>query len=325
MTPHIARRTLVTLVAAATLSVASSAIAAWPDKPITIVVSDQAGGPGDIVARAIGQQLGESLKQSVVVDNRPGAFGTLGLRAVAQAKPDGYTLGIVFMPHTVSQTLFKGTPYQLRTDFTPVAKVADLFNVLVVNKASAARTPQELAAQMKARPGQLSFASGSAGSPAHLSGELFNRVAATQSQHVPFKGPVDALTNLVGGRVDYMFLSLPVAMPMIKGDKIVPLAVTSNRAAPALPQVPTMAQSGFPEFVMLDWMGIVGPAKLPADVLSTLSEEIRKIVLSPTFRERIAAVGMDAAFANGTDLGALIDREITKWERFTQQAGIALQ
>lgn len=318
------RSVLQTSLLAASWLTATSALA-WPEKPITIMVSDQAGGPGDIVARAVGQQLSESLKQSVIVENRPGAFGTLGLRAVAQAKPDGYTLGIVFMPHTVSQTLFKATPYQLRTDFTPVAKMADLFNVLVVNKSSAARNPQELATQSKARPGQMSFASGSAGSPAHLSGEMFNRVAAIESQHVPFKGPVDALTNLVGGRVDYMFLSLPVAMPMIKGDKIVPLAVTSNRAAPALPKVPTMAQSGYPDFVVLDWMGIVGPAKLAPEALQRLTEEVRKIVISPVFRERIEAVGMDPAFANGAELGGLIDREITKWERFIQQANITLQ
>lgn len=319
------RTLLGTLLLGSSLLTSSAAMADWPDKPITIVVSDQAGGPGDIVARALGQQLSASLKQSVVVDNRPGAFGTLGLRAVAQAKPDGHTLGIVFMPHTVSQTLFKGTPYQLRSDFTPIAKMADLFNVLVVPKASPARQPQELAQLMKARPGQMAFASGSTGSPAHLAGELFNRVAGTQSQHVPFKGPVDALSNLVGERVDYMFLSLPVAMPMIKADKIVPLAVTSNRSAPALPKVPTMMQAGYADFAVLDWMGLLGPAKMPPEVVARLGDEIRKIVSSPTFRERLETVGMDAAYANGGELGALIDREISKWERFIAQAGITLQ
>ena len=307
------------------LCCAVPALAAWPEKSVTLVVSDQAGGPGDIVARAIGQQLGEALKQPVVVDNKPGAFGTLGLRAVAQSKPDGYTLGIVFMPHTVSQTLFKATPYQLRTDFTPVAKVADLFNVLVVNKSITARNPQELAAQSKARPGQMSFASGSAGSPAHISGEMFNRVAGTSALHIPFKGPVDALTNLVGARVDYMFLSLPVALPMIKADKISALAVTGNRPAPALPNIPTMAKSGFPDFLVLDWMGIVGPANLSPEAAGRLTEEIRKIVASPAFRERIAGVGMEPAFADGAELGGLIDREITKWERFTREAGIRLE
>lgn len=297
---------------------------AYPDKPITIVVSDQAGGPGDIVARTLGEQMARTLKQSVIVENRPGAYGTLGLRAVAQARPDGYTLGIVFMPHTVTQTLFKATPYQLRKDFTPLAKVADLFNVLIVRNDLPVRSAKDLADLARQRPGALTFGSGGTGSPAQLAGELFKRQAGIDALHVPFKGPVDALTNLIGGRVDFMFLSLPVAMPMIKADKVRALAVTSARPAAALPAVPTMQSAGFPDFVVLDWMAIVGPAGLPPEVVRSLDGALRQAVGSAAFRDKLATIGMEPGFAPGADLGALIDREVTKWERFIHEVGIKL-
>lgn len=317
-------RQLVARLAAAALGLAAATAFAFPAKSVTLVVSDQAGGPGDIVARALADHMSGTLKQSVVVENRPGAYGTLGLRAVAQAKADGHTLGIVFMPHTVSQTLFKGTPYKLRTDFTPLAKVADLFNVLLVRNDLPARTAQELAALGRQRAGALSYGSGSAGSPAHLSGELFKRQAGVDALHVPFRGPVDALTNLVGGRVDFMFLSLPVAMPMIKGDKVRALAVTSAGPAAALPALPTMKAAGFPDFLVQDWMGVVGPAGLPPAVAQALGEALRQAAASPAFRERLATLGMEPGFAPGPELGALIDSEVGKWERFIRDVGVTL-
>ena len=213
----------------------ATATAAYPDKPVTIVVSDQAGGPGDVIARAFGQQLTASMKQPVIVENRPGAYTTLGLAQVAKAKPDGYTLGIMFMPHTVLSTLYKGTPYDIRKSFTPISKAADLFNVLVVNKDVPAKTVAQLATSIKSRPGQVNYASGGTGTPAHLAGELFKRQSGLDVQHIPFKGPADALTNLIGGRVEMMFLSLPVAMPMVNAGKVNALAVTSERPAPAVP------------------------------------------------------------------------------------------
>lgn len=313
------------LSAALMLGAQGAAWAEYPERPITIMVSDQAGGPGDIVARAIGRQLGEAMKQTVLVENRPGAFGSLGLGAVAKAKPDGYTLGVVFMPHTVGQTLYKGTPYNLRKDFAPLAKVGDLFNVLVVNKSVAAKTPTELAALAAARPGQMNFGSGSTGSPAHLSGEMFKRQAGIDVMHVPFKGPVDAMTNLVGGRVDFMFLSLPVALPMIKNDKLTPLAVTGNRPSSVLPGVPTMAQAGFKDFVVLDWMGLLAPAGTPAPVLQRLTDEIQKASATAEYREAVAPLGIEPAFAGPAELGALIDREVAKWDQFIQQIGLKLE
>lgn len=310
---------------AAALALAHAAAFAFPDKPVTLIVSDQAGGPGDIVARALAEHMSGTLKQSVVVENRPGAYGTLGLRAVAQARPDGHTLGIVFMPHTVSQTLFKGTPYKLRTDFTPLAKVADVFNVLIVPNELPARNAQELAALARQRAGGLGYGSGSAGSPAHLSAELFKRQAGFDALHVPFRGPVDALTNLVGNRVDFMFLSLPVAMPMIKADKVRALAVTSARPAVALPSVPTMKAAGFPDFLVLDWMGVVGPAGLPPAIVQTLGDALRQAAGSTALRARLATLGMEPGFAPGPELGALIDSESSKWERFIRDVGISIE
>ena len=323
-------RTLVTRLlsaVSATLALAHATVFAQtlPDRPVTLFVSDQAGGPGDIVARALAEQLSGTLKQPVVVENRPGAFGTLGLRAVTQAKADGHTLGIVFMPHTVGQTLFKGTPYKLRTDFTPLAKVADLFNVLVVPAASTARNAQDLAAQARQRAGGMSYASAGPGSPAHLSGELFKRQAGVDALHVPFRGPVDALTNLIGGRVDFMFLSLPVAMPMVKAEKVRALAVTSGRPAAALPSVPPMKAAGYPDFVVLDWMGVVGPAGLPPAVTQALGDALRQAAASAGFREKIATLGMEPGFAPGPEFGALIDAEVGKWERFIRDVGITIE
>lgn len=298
--------------------------AAYPERPITIVVSDQAGGPGDIIARAIGKIMGASLKQPVLVENKPGVYGSLGLSAVAKAKPDGYTLGVIFMPHTVSQTLYKGTPYDLRKDFTPLAKVADLFNVLIVNNNLTARTPDELAGLARAQPGAMNFGSGSTGSPAHLAGELFKRQAGVEVEHVPFKGPFDAMTNLVGGRVDFMFLSLPVALPMIESHKVVPLAVTSNRTAPRIPQVPTMMEAGFKDFTVLDWMGILAPAGLPPEVADRLEAALRQAVESDEYKTSVSMLGIEPDFAGPAELGALINSEIAKWETFIGQIGLSI-
>lgn len=311
--------------AAAAIGLVTAGAMAFPEKSVTLVVSDQAGGPGDIVARALAEHMSGTLKQSVLVENRPGAYGTLGLRAVAQAKPDGHTLGIVFMPHTVSQTLFKGTPYKLRSDFTPLAKVADLFNVLIVRNDLPVRDAKGLAALARQRAGGLSFGSASAGSPAHLSAELFKRQTGVDALHVPFRGPVDALTNLIGGRVDFMFLSLPVALPMVKADKVRALAVTSPRPAAAVPGLPTMQAAGFPDFVVLDWMGVVGPAGLPPAVAQVLGDALRQAAGSANFRERLATLGMEPGFATGGELGALIDSEVGKWERFIRDVGITIE
>lgn len=298
--------------------------AAFPERAITIVVSDQAGGPGDIVARTLGKLMSDSMGQPVIVDNRPGAYGSLGLAGVAKAKPDGYTLGLVFMPHTASQTLYRRTPYDLQKDFTPLAKVADLFNVLITNKSVPAKTPTELAALAKAKPGKMTYGSGSTGSPAHLSGELFARQASLDVLHVPFKGPVDALTQLIGGHVDYMFLSLPVAMPMIKSDRVVPLALTSDLPSPALPGVPTMMQAGFKDFVVLDWMGFVAPVGTPSDVAARLSAELKKATASPEYRERVGVLGIEPAFAGPAEFGGLLGREVTKWKKFIGQINLSL-
>ena len=298
--------------------------AAFPDKPVTIVVSDQAGGPADVIARTLGQQLSASLKQPVIVENRPGAYTTLGLAQVAKAKPDGYTLGIMFMPHTVLSTLYKGTPYDVRKSFTPISKAADLFNALVVNKDVPVKSVADLVSHIRSKPGQINFGSGGTGTPAHLSGELLKRQAGLDMQHIPFKGPADALNNVIGGRVDLMFLSLPVAMPMVQSGKLNALAVTSDRAAPAAPHLPTMTQSGFRDFVVLDWMGVVGPAGMPADLVALLNGEVAKAVASSELRDRLKPLGIEPTSSTAAEFSALIDREVGKWEQFTKQLGVSL-
>ncbi len=305
-------------------AVPAAALAAYPEKPITLVVSDQAGGPGDVIARSLGQSLSASLKQPVIVENRPGAYATLGLAQVAKARPDGYTLGIMFMPHTVLSTLYKATPYNIRQSFTPISKAADLFNVLVVSKETPAKSVSELVAFIKSKPGQINYASGGTGTPSHLAGELFKQQAGVDMAHIPFKGPVDAMSNLIGGRVNLMFLSLPVALPLVKSGKLDALAVTGDRRSPALSALPTMAQAGFKNFVIRDWMGLVGPAGMPPEITALLNAEVAKAVAGQELKDRLGPLGMEPAASTSAEFGALIQQEVGKWEQFTRQLGVSL-
>jgi tripartite-type tricarboxylate transporter receptor subunit TctC len=305
---------------------ATMAAAAWaqpyPTKPIRIVVPFPAGGTTDVLARAAAQRLTETLGQPAVVDNRPGAGGNIGAELVAKAAPDGYTLlmGTVGT-HAINPSLYPKMPYDHVRDFAPVILVAGVPNVLVVNPALPVKSVQELIAYAKANPGRVNFASSGNGTSIHLSGELFKTMAGVQITHIPYKGSAPALMDLIGGQVQIMFDNLPSALPQIKAGKLKALAVTSRERAPALPDVPTMAESGLPGFEASSWFGLLAPAGTPQPIILKLNADVAKWVASPEAKEKLLAQGANAAGGTPEDFARHIAAETAKWQKVVKESG----
>jgi len=319
------RTALVALAGAATLALATTADAqapTYPTKPIRIVVPFPAGGATDILARAAAQRLTEAWGQSVVVDNRPGAGGNIGAELVAKSAPDGYTLlmGTVGT-HAINASLYAKMPYDHVKDFAPVILVAGVPNVLVVNPAVPANSVQELIAYAKANPGKLNFASSGAGTSIHLSGELFKVMAGVQMTHVPYKGSAPALQDLIGGQVQLMFDNLPPSLPQIKAGKLRALGVTSATRAPALPDTPTIAESGLTGFEASSWFGLLAPAGTPPAVIARLNGEIATWLGTPEAKEKLLALGANAAGGTPEDFAKHIAAETAKWAKVVKESG----
>jgi tripartite-type tricarboxylate transporter receptor subunit TctC len=318
------RDVLAALAAAAALSCAPGALAqgAYPSKPIRLVVPFPAGGTTDILARAAAQRLTEAFGQQVIVDNRPGAGGNIGSELVAKAPNDGYTLlmGTVGT-HAINASLYAKMPYDHVKDFVPVVLVAGVPNVLVVHPSVPANTVQELIAYGKANPGKLNFASSGSGTSIHLAGELFKVSTGLQMQHVPYKGSAPALTDLMGGQVQLMFDNLPSALPHIKAGKLRALAVTSAARAPALPDVPTVAESGLPGFEATSWFGILAPAGTPPEVVAKLNGELARWIATPEAKEKMLAQGANAAGGTPEDFANHIAAETAKWAKVVKASG----
>jgi tripartite-type tricarboxylate transporter receptor subunit TctC len=295
----------------------------YPVHPVKIVVPLPPGSPPDALARIVAAKLQETWKQPVIVENKPGATGMIGLDAVAKSPPDGYTLGVMFLTHTVLPGLFGKTPYDTAGDLAPVANLVWLYNALVVPPSVPARNVQELIALARAQPGQLSYGSGGNGSPAHLIGESFRQSAKIELLHVPFKGPVEAVQGLLGGHVSAMFATTSVAAPSVKSGKLRALAVTSPTRLPALPDVPTLAEAGVRGFEMKEWEGIVAPAGTPRTIIEQWNRELARIMAMPDVRERIGELGMVPSEPNSPEaFTALVRGELEHWTRFVKLAGI---
>ena len=294
----------------------------YPSKPIRIVVPFPAGGTTDVLARAVAQKLTESLGQAAVVDNRPGAGGNIGAELVAKAPPDGYTLlmGTVGT-HAINPSLYPKMPYDHVKDFVPVILVAGVPNVLVINPSLPVNSVQELIAYAKANPGKLNFASSGNGTSIHLSGELFKTMAGVQMAHVPYKGSAPALQDLVGGQVQLMFDNLPSSLALIKAGKLKALAVTSLTRAAALPDVPTVAESGLPGFEASSWFGLLAPAATPQPVVVTLNTDVAKWLATPEAREKLLAQGANAAGGTPADFARHIAAETAKWQKVVKESG----
>ena len=320
------------LLAAAALTVAlpfaasSVQAQAWPDKPIRIVVGFAPGGFTDVLGRLIGQKLSERLGQPVVVENKPGAAGTLGADQVAKAKPDGYTLLLAHSnSNSVAPALYPKLPYNILADFTPIIPVANTPLLLTVHPSVAAKDVKEFVALAKAKPGALRYASSGGGSAQHLAAERFQLATGTQMTHIPYKGSGQAIVDLLSGQVELNFESPPNVMTHAKAGKLRLLAITSNKRSALLPDVPTMAEAGVKNAEMLQWFAVMGPAKMPADITRRLNTEIAAILKMPDVAEKIASQGGEIMGGSSEDFAKFIASDSAAFARLVKEAKITLE
>jgi tripartite-type tricarboxylate transporter receptor subunit TctC len=310
------------LAAVLSLVAALASAQTYPTKPIRLVVPFPPGGATDILARDVAQKLTEAWGQSVIVDNRPGAGGNIGSELVAKSAPDGYTLEMGTVgTHAINASLYAKMPYDHVKDFTPVILVAGVPNVLVVTPSLPVNSVAELIAYAKANPGKLNFASSGNGTSIHLSGELFKVMAGVQMTHIPYKGSAPALQDLLAGQVQLMFDNLPPSLPQIKAGKLRALAVTSLARAPALPDVPTLAESGLPGFEASSWFGILAPAGTPAPIVAKLNAEVAKWLATPEAKEKLLKQGANPAGGTPEDFAKHIAAETAKWAKVVKESG----
>jgi tripartite-type tricarboxylate transporter receptor subunit TctC len=290
---------------------------------VRIIVPLPPGSPPDVLARLIADKLQDLWKQSVVVENRPGATGMIGMDALAKSAPDGYTMGIMFLTHAVLPALFGKVPYDMTKDFAPVSNLVWLYNALVVNLQVPVQSTKEFIDLAAAKPGQITYGSGGNGSPAHLLSETFVQSTKVNIVHVPFKGPAEAVQGLLGGHVDAMFATTSAAVPMIRSGKIKALAVTSPQRLKALPQVPTLAESGVSNFEMREWEGVVAPAGTPKAIITKWNTDLARIMAMPDVREKLADLGMETANPNSPEeFSSLISEQLAYWTQFVKSRGL---
>ncbi|QKH37648.1 tripartite tricarboxylate transporter substrate binding protein [Achromobacter pestifer] len=316
------RRIAATLLATAASAFAmGSAHAAYPDKPVRIVVGFSAGGTTDVIARIMAKELTESLGQSFVVENKPGAGSNIATDQVKRAEPDGYTLLFVAVTSAINQTLYKNVNFDLTKDFTPVALGAKVPNILVVNPAVPVKTVQELVEYAKKNPGKLAFASSGSGTSIHMAGELFKMQTGIDVLHVPYKGSAPAVTDLIGGQVQFMFDNMPSAWPHVQSGKLRALAVTTTERSKSAPDVPTMKESGFANFDVSSWFGLIAPAGTPPDVVNKLNAAMVKALDKPEVQlsfEKLGAVGVKTTPA---EFGQFIKSEVEGWAPVVKASG----
>ena len=300
----------------------SVSASAFPEKPVRFVIGFTPGGPSDILARAVGQKLGERWGQQVVVENRPGAGGNLAAEAVAKSAPDGYTwlLGNNSILAT-NQSLYRKLPYDPVKDFAPVALVAVQPNILVVHPDVKAGSVTELMSLAKQNPGKLNYASSGAGAAAHLAGELFKTMAGVDIVHVPYKGAQPALTDLIAGQVQLMFATSASVIPYMKAGRLRALAVTTAQRSPSLPELPTVSEAGLAGFEATTWHGVVVPAATPAPLVQKLNQDINSALKDKELGDRLAGLGAEVLTGTPRDFADYIAREIPKWSKVVKDSG----
>ena len=301
------------LIAAATVFAVASATAqaAYPSKVIKIIVPFTAGSATDIMARIVGEKLTTSMGQPVVVENRPGAGGTLGASQVAKSEPDGYTLLVVSTGHVVNPALYANLNYDTLGDFVGVTPLAALPSVLVVGAGSPIKNVAELIATAKAKPGQLNFASAGVGSATHVNAEKFRAQANIQVTHIPFKGTPETIVEISAGRVDFMFTPVLSSIPSIRDNRMRALAVSTAKRSSALPDIPTVAEAGLPGFVFDFWIGMLAPAKTPKAIVNKLNAEVRNILQLPDVKDRLSKLGADPMTMSSEQFDAYIKEDFT--------------
>jgi tripartite-type tricarboxylate transporter receptor subunit TctC len=308
---------------ALTTSFSAAAQNGYPNKPIRVIVPFAAGSTTDIIARAIADKMGASMGQTLVIDNRGGASGTIGQQAVATAAPDGYTIMIHSSSHTVSPSTFAKLPFDTAGDFAGVTPISTLPNALVISPAKNIKTLKELVAAAKAKPGTINFASAGQGSATHLNAEKFKLAAKIDATNIPFKGSADAVTEVLSGRVDYYFSPIAPVIGQIKEGHLLALAVGSPQRAAALPDVPTTAEAGVPGSEFNFWIGMMAPAKTPRDIVNRLHDEVAKALASPEVKERFLKLGADAWTLKPEQFDAYIKDEIASNATLVKAAGLS--
>jgi len=294
----------------------------YPNKPIRIVVPQSAGASTDLIARLVGQKLAERLGQPVVVDNRPGAGSIVGTELVAKAAPDGYTLLVVASSLSINPGLHKSLPYDATRDLAPITQLSSFPNMLTVHPSLAVKSVQDLIAFAKSKPGQINYGSSGTGTGTHLSAELFKYMTGVDMVHIPYKGGAPAVTALLGAQVQLNFATIPSVLPHVRAGKLRAIAVTSAKRSSAVPEVPTIAESGVPGYDHNPWNGMLTTAGTPKSIVARLNAEAVRIVHSPEVKAVLLSDGSDPVGNKPDEFGAIISTETARWKKVIQAVGI---
>lgn len=324
--PTISRRRITQAIALTLAISGSSAMAqAWPSRPISLIVPFPAGGTTDVLARALAQPLSQVLGQPVVVESKPGAGATIGANFVAKANPDGYTLLMGAVHHTIATSVYKKLTYDFAKDLAPVTTVALVPNVLVVNASTSAKTVAELVTLIKAEPGKFAYGSNGNGTAQHLIGTQFQSVTGTQLIHTPYRGSAPLTTDLLGGQILMSFDTVTPVLPHIKAGKLRALAVTTAKRSAALPDVPTLEEAGLKDFNIGTWFGVLAPAATPKDIVNRLNSEMVKIIQSPEFRARMADIGAEPIGDSSEQMAKQIASETAKFSKLVKEGKVEIE
>jgi len=324
--PLFNRRHLLQALALGSALLSGGAMAqAWPSKPITLVVPFPAGGTTDVLARALADKLSQSLGQAVIVESKPGAGATLGADYVVKARPDGYTLLVGAVHHTIASSVYKKLPYDFQKDLSPITTIALVPNVLVINAATPARNVAELVALLKANPGKMNYGSNGNGTAQHLIGTQFENLTGTDIAHIPYKGSGPLATDLLGGQITMSFDTVTPVLPHIKGGKLRALAVTTARRSSALPDVPTLEEAGLKGFNIGTWFGVLAPAATPKDIVARLNTEMVKAIQSPEFRKRMDEIGAEPIGNSQEQMAQQVRGETEKFAKLVKEAKVVIE
>ena len=305
------------------LSGTSALAQAWPNRAVKVIVPAPAGGPGDVIGRAIAEKLSAVFGQQFIVDNRAGANYAIGTEAVAKSAPDGYTLLMTASPHTINPALYPNQTLDPIKDFAPITLVAVTPLVLVVHPSVPVKNVAELLAFVRAQPGKVNYGSAGTGSTLHLAGEMFNKLGGVSMVHVPYKGVTQAVTDLLGGHVSLMFPGGPIAFPHVKTGKLRALATTGSMRTAAAPDLPTVAEAGMPGFEISAWYGMLAPAGTPPAIVNRLHEEIVKALKSPELKERWTSLGADVVYQDTPEqFNSVLKNDLTKWAKVIKEGKI---
>ena len=306
-------------------AVAQSVTSNYPNKPIRLIVPFAPGGSNDIMARIIGQKIGDSVGQTVIIDNRGGASGIIGTDIAAKAAPDGYTLLMMSLTLAVNPSLFKKLPYDTEKDLLPVSLVASAPLILVVHPSLPVKTLKDFIAHAKANPGKLNFGSGGPGTTPHLAGEMLKSMAGLQMTHVPYKGGGPALADLMGGQLQLMLENIPSTLPHVKSGKLRVLALSGLKRSPLVPDVPTLDEAGMRGYDIVGWNGLFLPAGTPNVIVARLHTETVKALALPDIKERLSGMGAEGVGNTPAQFGAFVKTEIKKWAQVVRDAGLRVE